>query len=137
MGAPFVIFTYSSAVPLPGFIRVQLRYAFRLHPDARRQTALARAFGCVRVVFNDAVRALEEARRAGRPFPGAGELSTRVITEAKPECRHRPRPDAPPDSVRGDPHRPGGPPSRCCPPARSSPPGLSPRTKESSWRACR
>ncbi|WP_280883016.1 RNA-guided endonuclease InsQ/TnpB family protein [Streptomyces pseudovenezuelae] len=62
---------------------MQLRYAFRLHPDAGRQTALARAFGCVRVVFNHAVRAREEARRAGRPFPGAGELSTRVITEAK------------------------------------------------------
>ena len=62
---------------------MQLRYAFRLYPDAGRQTALARAFGCARVVFNDAVRAREDARRAGRPFPKAGESSTRLITEAK------------------------------------------------------
>jgi putative transposase len=34
-------------------------------------------------VFNDAVRAREDARKAGRPFPSAGELSTRLITEAK------------------------------------------------------
>lgn len=62
---------------------MQLRYAFRLYPDTGQQTALARAFGCARVVFNDAVRAREDARRAGRPFPKPGELSTRLITEAK------------------------------------------------------
>ncbi|MGW2387476.1 RNA-guided endonuclease InsQ/TnpB family protein [Streptomyces sp. NPDC001658] len=62
---------------------MQLRYAFRLYPDAGQQRAWARAFGCARVVFNDAVRAREDARRAGRPFPKAGELSTRLITEAK------------------------------------------------------
>ncbi|MFF7647604.1 RNA-guided endonuclease TnpB family protein [Streptomyces canus] len=62
---------------------MQLRYAFRLYPDATQQAALARAFGCARVVFNDAVRAREDARKAGRPFPTAGQLSTRLITEAK------------------------------------------------------
>ncbi|MFM9609194.1 transposase [Streptomyces sp. V2] len=62
---------------------MQLRYTFRLYPDPGQQRALARAFGCARVVFNDAVRAREEAREAGRPFPGIGELSTRLITEAK------------------------------------------------------
>ncbi|WAZ27016.1 transposase [Streptomyces cinnabarinus] len=62
---------------------MQLRYAFRLYPDADQQTALARAFGCARVVFNDAVRAREDARAQGMPFPKAGELSTRLITEAK------------------------------------------------------
>ncbi|MDX3645578.1 RNA-guided endonuclease TnpB family protein [Streptomyces sp. MB09-02B] len=62
---------------------MQLRYAFRLYPDAGQRTALARAFGCARVVFNDAVRAREEARRAGQPFPTAGELSRRLVTEAK------------------------------------------------------
>ncbi|MFJ9543026.1 RNA-guided endonuclease InsQ/TnpB family protein [Streptomyces sp. NPDC101225] len=62
---------------------MQLRYAFRLYPDAGQQVALARAFGCARVVFNDCVRAREDARRAGRPFPTAGELSTRLITQAK------------------------------------------------------
>ncbi|MDQ0601196.1 putative transposase [Streptomyces canus] len=62
---------------------MQLRYAFRLYPDAGQRIALARAFGCARVVFNDCVRAREDARRAGRPFPKAGELSIRLITEAK------------------------------------------------------
>ncbi|MGJ5831335.1 RNA-guided endonuclease InsQ/TnpB family protein [Streptomyces ossamyceticus] len=62
---------------------MQLRYAFRLYPNAAQQAALARAFGCARVVFNDAVRAREDARRAGQPFPTAGQLSTRLITEAK------------------------------------------------------
>ncbi|MET7651879.1 hypothetical protein ABZT00_13280, partial [Streptomyces sp. NPDC005486] len=38
---------------------------------------------CARVVFNDCVRAREEARRAGGPFLKAGELSARLITEAK------------------------------------------------------
>jgi putative transposase len=44
---------------------------------------LAKAFGCARVVFNDAVRAREDARAAGEAFPKAAELSTRLITQAK------------------------------------------------------
>ncbi|MEV0639178.1 RNA-guided endonuclease TnpB family protein [Streptomyces sp. NPDC050619] len=62
---------------------MQLRYAFRLYPDAGQRTALAKAFGCARVVFNDAVRSREDARRAGQAFPAAGELSKKLITEAK------------------------------------------------------
>ncbi|MEV7342731.1 RNA-guided endonuclease TnpB family protein [Streptomyces sp. NPDC093544] len=62
---------------------MQLRYSFRLYPDSGQRTALARAFGCARVVFNDAVRAREDARTAGEAFPAAGELSKRLITEAK------------------------------------------------------
>jgi len=62
---------------------MQLRYSFRLYPDPGQQRALAKAFGCARVVFNDAVRAREEARAAKQPFPKAAELSKRLITEAK------------------------------------------------------
>ncbi|MET7746599.1 helix-turn-helix domain-containing protein, partial [Streptomyces sp. NPDC005385] len=62
---------------------MQLRYSFRLYPDPGEQRALAGAFGCARVVFNDAVRAREEARAAKQPFPKAAELSKRLITEAK------------------------------------------------------
>ncbi|MCX5424707.1 RNA-guided endonuclease TnpB family protein [Streptomyces sp. NBC_00078] len=62
---------------------MQLRHAFRLYPDSGRQTELAKAFGCARVVFNDAVRAREDARTAGEVFPTAGELSRKLITEAK------------------------------------------------------
>jgi putative transposase len=64
-------------------IVMQLRYAFRLYPDPGRHRALAQAFGCARVVFNDAVRAREDARTAQQPFPTIGELSTRLITRAK------------------------------------------------------
>ncbi|MEU7165113.1 RNA-guided endonuclease TnpB family protein [Streptomyces morookaense] len=62
---------------------MQLRYSFRLYPDTAQRIALAKAFGCARVVFNDAVRAREDARRAGMPFPVASELSKKLITEAK------------------------------------------------------
>ncbi|WP_327425877.1 RNA-guided endonuclease InsQ/TnpB family protein [Streptomyces sp. NBC_01236] len=62
---------------------MQLRYAFRLYPNTPQRAALAQAFGCARVVFNDAVRAREDARRAGEAFPKAGELSKKLITEAK------------------------------------------------------
>ncbi|MGW0821125.1 helix-turn-helix domain-containing protein, partial [Streptomyces sp. NPDC002845] len=30
---------------------MQLRYAFRLYPDTGQRIALAKAFGCARVVF--------------------------------------------------------------------------------------
>ncbi|WP_330455730.1 transposase [Streptomyces sp. NBC_00820] len=62
---------------------MQLRYSFRLYPDTAQRAALAQAFGCARVVFNDAVRAREEARRTGAVFPTAGELSKKLITQAK------------------------------------------------------
>ncbi|WP_371548699.1 transposase [Streptomyces sp. NBC_00554] len=62
---------------------MQLRYSFRLYPDIAQAAALARAFGCARVVFNDAVRAREDARQAGGAFPKAAELSRKLITEAK------------------------------------------------------
>ncbi|WP_406419349.1 RNA-guided endonuclease InsQ/TnpB family protein [Streptomyces sp. NBC_01614] len=62
---------------------MQLRYSFRLYPSAGQRTALARAFGCARVVYNDALRARERARVQGLPFPKAGDLSKALITEAK------------------------------------------------------
>jgi putative transposase len=62
---------------------MQLRYAFRLYPDAGQRVALAKAFGCARVVFNDAVRAREDARKTGEAFPAAGELSRKLTTDAK------------------------------------------------------
>ncbi|MEV6699487.1 RNA-guided endonuclease TnpB family protein [Streptomyces sp. NPDC051453] len=62
---------------------MQLRYAFRLYPDSVQQSALARAFGSARVVFNDALRAREDARKTAQPFPTAGDLSRKLITEAK------------------------------------------------------
>ncbi|MBX6389000.1 MAG: transposase [Frankia sp.] len=62
---------------------MRLRYSFRLYPSAGQRTALARAFGCARVVYNDGLRARETARAAGLPFPKSGDLSKLLITEAK------------------------------------------------------
>ncbi|WP_406298456.1 transposase [Embleya sp. NBC_00888] len=62
---------------------MQLRYGFRLYPSAGQRTALARAFGCARVVYNDALKARETARSEGLPFPKTGDLSKLLITEAK------------------------------------------------------
>jgi putative transposase len=44
---------------------VQLRYAYRLDPTPGQRIALSRAFGCARVVFNDAVAARRTAHPAG------------------------------------------------------------------------
>ncbi|MEQ6025354.1 RNA-guided endonuclease TnpB family protein [Streptomyces salinarius] len=62
---------------------MQLRYSFRLYPSAGQRMALAKAFGCARVVYNDALRARETARGEGMPFPKTGNLSKQLITEAK------------------------------------------------------
>ncbi|MEV0898624.1 transposase [Actinoplanes sp. NPDC049802] len=62
---------------------VQLRYNYRITPDAAQRTALAQAFGCARVVFNDALRLRQQAREAGEKYVPDGELSRRIITEAK------------------------------------------------------
>ncbi|MGW3243463.1 RNA-guided endonuclease InsQ/TnpB family protein [Streptomyces sp. NPDC001070] len=62
---------------------MQLRYSFRLYPSAGQRTVLAKAFGCARVVYNDALRARETARVQGLPLPKIGDLSKQLITEAK------------------------------------------------------
>ncbi|WP_331745554.1 RNA-guided endonuclease TnpB family protein [Streptomyces virginiae] len=62
---------------------MQLRYSFRLYPNGPQRSALAQAFGCARVVYNDALRARETARAAGEAFPTTGDLSKLLITEAK------------------------------------------------------
>lgn len=62
---------------------MQLRYSFRLYPEPGQRSALARAFGCARVVYNDVVRAREHAHANGLPYPNAAWLSKELITEAK------------------------------------------------------
>lgn len=62
---------------------MQLRYSFRVYPSAGQRSALARAFGCARVVFNDALRAREEARKAGLPFVTSTELSKNLTASKK------------------------------------------------------
>ncbi|MEW2445700.1 RNA-guided endonuclease InsQ/TnpB family protein [Micromonospora marina] len=62
---------------------MQLRYQFRVYPTPGQQIELARAFGCARVVFNDGLRLRQQAREAGEKYISDGELSRRLITEAK------------------------------------------------------
>ncbi|MFC9460535.1 RNA-guided endonuclease InsQ/TnpB family protein [Streptomyces sp. NPDC056983] len=62
---------------------MQLRYSFRVYPSAGQRRSLARAFGCARVVFNDALRVHEDARAAGLPFVTSGELSKRLTAAKK------------------------------------------------------
>jgi transposase len=61
---------------------MQLRYNYRLYPTPGQRQALARAFGCARVVFDDALRARQEAFAAGLPYLTDAELSAR-LTAAK------------------------------------------------------
>jgi transposase len=56
---------------------------YRLYPDSAQREALARAFGCARVVFNDGLRARQEARESGEKYLSDGDLSKQVITQAK------------------------------------------------------
>jgi IS605 OrfB family transposase len=62
---------------------MQLRYRYRLEPTAEQRQALARAFGCARVVYNDALRLREDTHMAGRPFIPDGEVLRLVTTQAK------------------------------------------------------
>jgi putative transposase len=60
--------------------RVQLRYNYRLDPAPRHRQGLGRAFGCTRVVFNDALAARREAFAAGEPYITDAELSAQLTT---------------------------------------------------------
>src|SRR5215475_6269571 len=62
---------------------VHLRYKYRVYPTVGQRTELAKAFGCARVVFNDGLRARQQARENGLPYLSDGELSKQVITLAK------------------------------------------------------
>ena len=65
---------------------VQLRYNFRLYPSPGQCQALARAFGCARVVFNDALRARQDAHEAGEPYITDAAVSARLTAaKATPE----------------------------------------------------
>ena len=65
---------------------MRLRYRYRLDPDPAQRRALAKAFGCARVVFNDGLRAREDADKAGRPYLSDGELSRRLtVAKGTPE----------------------------------------------------
>ncbi|MBT2407116.1 MULTISPECIES: RNA-guided endonuclease TnpB family protein, partial [unclassified Streptomyces] len=62
---------------------MQLRYQYRVYPDALQRRALAQAFGCARVVWNDCLRDRKEAHAAGLAYVKSADLSRLRITQAK------------------------------------------------------
>jgi putative transposase len=61
---------------------VQVRYRYRIYPSPGQQQALARAFGCARVVYNDCLRVRDQAYAAGEKITDT-DVQRRVITLAK------------------------------------------------------
>jgi putative transposase len=61
---------------------VQVRYRYRIYPGPGQQQALARVFGCARVVYNDCVRLRDACQAAGEKISDT-EVQRRVITLAK------------------------------------------------------
>jgi putative transposase len=59
-----------------------VRYRYRLDPTPSQRQALARAFGCARMVYNDALREREGAYQAGEKVTDT-EVQQRVVTLAK------------------------------------------------------
>ncbi|MBE1565331.1 RNA-guided endonuclease InsQ/TnpB family protein [Nonomuraea africana] len=62
---------------------MKLRYNYRLYPDAPQRELLARTFGCVRAVWNDALARRKAAWKADRTRIGGVELQKICITAAK------------------------------------------------------
>ena len=63
---------------------MQLRYHYRLDPWPRHRLAFGKAFGCARVVFNDALAARQQARAAGQPYLSDAEVSARPARQIRP-----------------------------------------------------
>lgn len=61
---------------------MKVRYRYRIYPSPGQQQALARMFGCARVVFNDCLTLREECRAAGETISDT-EIQRRVVTLAK------------------------------------------------------
>jgi putative transposase len=67
---------------------MKLRYGYRLDPWPRHLTALAKAFGCARVVYNDGLRSREAVYQAGKPYLTDSQMSARPKA-GKPQFRSR------------------------------------------------
>ena len=61
----------------------KLRYRYRLSPHPHQKAALARASGCARVVWNDALALCQDLYKRGEKVLGGAELQKRCITQAR------------------------------------------------------
>ena len=59
------------------------RYRYRIYPTPAQCNALAQTFGCVRVVWNDALAFCQSEYAEGRKYAGSSALMRGLITEAK------------------------------------------------------
>ena len=59
-----------------------MRYRYRVYPSPGQQQALARVFGCARVVYNDCLRLRDACHTVGERISDA-EVQHRVVTLAK------------------------------------------------------
>ena len=58
---------------------MKARYRYRFYPTHSQKRSLAQLFGCVRVVFNDALALCKKSQK----LPKITQLSNLVITQAK------------------------------------------------------
>lgn len=62
---------------------MKARYRYRVYPTDPQKTALSQLFGCVRVVWNDALAFCNESYKLGENFCKESELQKQFITQAK------------------------------------------------------
>ena len=62
---------------------MKARYQYRVYPTAEQKTKLAQLFGCVRVVWNDALAHCIEQHKSGEKKPSNSQLQKQFITQAK------------------------------------------------------
>src|SRR5664280_46441 len=80
-GASPVLAVRDSRLDGAGFLST-VRYRYRAYPTPGQERMLARTFGCARVVFNDALRARQDAYAVGEKISDT-QVQRRVVTLAK------------------------------------------------------
>lgn len=62
---------------------MKARYRYRVYPKPAQISVLNQLFGCVRVVWNDALNFCNQSYQDGVRYPGESELQKQFITNAK------------------------------------------------------
>ena len=68
---------------------MKARYRYRIYPTFGQQILLSRLFGCVRVVWNDALAFSVDQYRSGKKKPSNSQLQKKFITQAKKESNRQ------------------------------------------------
>jgi putative transposase len=62
---------------------MKARYTYRIYPTVSQKHSLGKLYGCVRVVWNDALAHCQELYQKGEKKPKNAELQKQFITSAK------------------------------------------------------